>query len=141
MRPRREQGATSRLEPYLGVLRADLLGVDLWVRGDDLVPPLHLVDLRRNHTLSCSRVRGVGWGGGVSSDLLQVDRHHLAIVDEPGTLLHLDLAVQLTIDDGRVTLQTHLERAPLDVHHHVPALDAEVDVERHSQLQRNDDVR
>lgn len=77
----------------------------------------------------------------MSSDLLQVDRHHLAIVDEPGTLLHLDLAVQLTIDDGRVTLQTHLERAPLDVHHHVPALDAEVDVERHSQLQRNDDVR
>lgn len=71
----------------------------------------------------------------MASDLLQVDRHHLAVVDEPGTFFHFDLVVKLPLDDGGVTLQTHSEGAPLDVHHHVPALDAEVDVEGHGQLQ------
>lgn len=74
--------------------------------------------------------------GGVASDLLQVDRHQLALIDEPGAFFHFDLAVQLAVDDGRAALQTHSEPAPLDVHHHVPALDAEADVERHNQLQR-----
>lgn len=46
--------AGSHLKSYLGVLRADLLGVDLRIRGNDLVPPLHLIDLRINHTFSSS---------------------------------------------------------------------------------------
>lgn len=66
-----------------------------------------------------------------------MDRDDLAVVDEPGTFFDFDLVVKLTFDDGGVTLQTHFDRAPLDVHHHVPPLDAEVDVERHRQLWRN----
>lgn len=42
------------LKSYLGVLWADLLGVDLRIGGDDLVPPLHLIDLRINYTFSLS---------------------------------------------------------------------------------------
>ena len=70
----------------------------------------------------------------VASHLLQMDRDHLPVVDEPGALLHLDLVVQLPLDDGGVSLQADLQGAPLDVHHHVSPLDAEVDVERHRQL-------
>lgn len=66
--------------------------------------------------------------------LFQVDGDDLAVVDEPRALLHLDVVEELALQHGRVALQAHLERAPLDVHHHVPPLDAEVDVERHRYL-------
>lgn len=71
---------------------------------------------------------------GAASYFLEVDRDDLAVVDEPGTFLDFDLTIKLTFDDRRVTLQTHFDRAPLDVHHHVPPLNA--DVERHRQLQK-----
>lgn len=50
----RDCAGSQHLKSYLGVLRADLLGVDLRVRGDDLVPPLHLIDLRLKSTFSSS---------------------------------------------------------------------------------------
>lgn len=72
------------------------------------------------------------------SYFFQVDCDDLAVVDEPGALLHLDLVVKLALQDGRVSFQAHLQRAPLDVHHHIPALNAEVDIKRHCQLKEDD---
>lgn len=66
--------------------------------------------------------------------LFQVDCDDLAVVDEPGALLHLDLVVKLGFNNGRVSLQADLERASLDVHDHISALNAKADIERHCQL-------
>ena len=68
--------------------------------------------------------------------LLQVDGDHLAVLYEPGALFHLHLMAQLALQDGRLALQPHLDAAPLDVHHHVLALHAELDIKRHQQLRR-----
>lgn len=73
-----------------------------------------------------------------ASYFFQVDCDDLAVVDEPGALLHLDLVVKLALQDGGVSLQAHLQRAPLDVHHHIPALNAEVDIKRHCHLKKDD---
>lgn len=72
------------------------------------------------------------------SYFFQVDCDDLAVVDEPGALLHLDLVVKLALQDGRVSLQAHLQCAALDVHDHIPALNAEVDIKRHCQLKEDD---
>lgn len=50
----RDGARSERLRLYLGVLGADLLGVDFWVCGDHLAPPLHLVDLRVRSSVSSS---------------------------------------------------------------------------------------
>lgn len=67
-----------------------------------------------------------------------MDCDDLAVVDEPGALLHLDLIVKLALQDGRVSLQAHLQCAALDVHDHISALNAEVDIKRHCQLKEDD---
>lgn len=50
----RDGARSERLRLYLGVLGADLLGVDFWICGDHLAPPLHLVDLRVTSSVSGS---------------------------------------------------------------------------------------
>lgn len=50
----RDCARSEGLKLYLGVLGADLLGVDFWIRGDHLAPPLHLVDLRVKSSFSSS---------------------------------------------------------------------------------------
>lgn len=67
--------------------------------------------------------------------LFQMYIDHFAIVKEPGALLYLHLVVQLTFNNRRVSFQPDLQGAPLDVHHHISALDAELHIERDGQLQ------
>lgn len=124
---------------YLWVLWTDFLGVNFGICSNNLAPPLHLIDLKVQNVAqqlfqSLLPLKRSVVMVCVTSYLFQMDCDNLAIVNEPGAFLYLDLVVQLAVDDGRVSLQANLQWASLDVHHHVSPLDAKVDIERHRQL-------
>jgi hypothetical protein len=61
--------------------------------------------------------------------------HHLAILDEPRALLHLDFIVEFSINHWWLSFKAHPEMPPLDVHHHILSLQPEADPEGHCQIQ------
>jgi hypothetical protein len=92
----------------LGVLRLDLLGVDLGVALDDAVPPVHAVHLGEGH---------------LEGALVTI------LLEGPERLGHLDLLVEGPVDDGGLALDRDLEG--LALHDDVELLGKDVVREGH----------
>lgn len=118
---------------YLWVLGTDFLGVNFWISGNNLAPPLHFIYLKLKKVIRLSS-SFIYFITVLTSYLFKVDCNNLAVVDEPGAFLYLHFIVKLAFNDGRVSLQADLEWASLDVHHYISPLNAKVDIKRHCKL-------